>query len=391
MPFGQQPVLVQPAQVPVPAILPDGSRGMVPAGQLFPTQTSPFWEDQNTFAANASPSDGVFDPTLVGSVSEFLANQYRLMYGAQYGMLSFGTAAPTAHFELYFQRWFQDPAPPFNCVHWHPENVYVYTQCWNGRRWVAFDSASPPVIVPYTFYQHQPGCAPGYFAGQNFVTTAPVYNYDFDPQCGGAALSSGVILRSGTWSGPNATGDYTPEVPIPQPPAVTLKGGIDYPVAPQPCPPPVLVGGAFAIAPAGTAGSIVFVPGLNGTQIANVTLPDCQCTDGKTPVFFIQSVTWNPQLPLSVTLVPLSPTNYGFNFNMPPAMLPLVELALQIPLWDVATQQDLLQNVSIWCQQDGVNDQSGAFGLIIEQLLELRGKIDPQTQVPITTVTSVLP
>jgi hypothetical protein len=228
----------------------------------------------------------------------------------------------------------------------------------------------------------QPPAAGGYCALMGYLGAdaqqIPLY---LTPAAGGPFFDNVYI----TVIGQNCpgSGGFSPLMPILQPPPITFPSGIPLPTTVPLAPAPQLVGGTVTTNPVGAAGTLSFTPGPNGTQIANLNLPDCTCRDGVTPAFAIRNVTSDSKLPLSVTLVALAPNSYVFDFNIPPMNLPFVELPMQnFPLFNVGVQDDVGTPVSVWAPTDGTNDMRGFMGLVLEQLLELRAGIVPGNTSP---------
>jgi hypothetical protein len=127
------------------------------------------------------------------------------------------------------------------------------------------------------------------------------------------------------------------------------------------------------------------VPGPQGIPgIAGKDGKDGKDGSATVPTFAIGTVTNDSKKPISVKLRIISTSSYLFDFNIPGGVMEFVPLNINVPVYDHSVDKDMPVQAELWVPSDGTNDMRGAIGLIIEQILELRYQVDPNTAATTT-------
>jgi len=366
------------ASVNVPAETVDGTIKMVPYGILCPVSSTPTWttnyQSQPLFPANAEID--LFNPQ--NSAATLGNYQYQVQNPAN-DQIPAAVAPACYRLQIYGDHLRGNP--------------YDYS----GNKGTEYDLVPPAgrllfdAVTTYsaTIVESSFGLEGGKLDGIVFSdptkpeqSLAAFLGYPDD-----IVINARIVCYQADCAGQASTGGYKYLTAIPAPTLPTIPATLPLPAAIATSPCPAIVGGTVTAAAPGTAGGITFTLGANGTYVANVSMPSCSCADGATPTFQVGNVTTNAQLPVSVKLRALSQNNYALDFNLPPQSLPFVPLTLPLPVFNSATGQDETQSVTVYCPQDGTNDLTGAIGIILAQLLELRAGINPNP--PDTTTGSI--
>lgn len=376
--------LVDSGTVPIPARQADGSLTTVPAGQLFPLTATKDWYTTDQLLNGYAAVSNVFDPTDLVSfrvqLKQYALNDYltRDQFIAQI------PDGCSYLWELFVQEnIFQEPDEPVICT------SRPAVRKSGGTFW----TAGPPTWYYLGDFITTGGALPDiYQIRRKSVsicdpkTFAMVWSSLLGPPPAvdariGAMPGSLLFVCIG-YNCPGPGPPWSKPTKVPTQEAPKIDNRVPVPKVPTTCPPPVLVGGVVQTEGPGVPVGVTIAPGKLGTQVISVALPNCACKDGKTPLFAIGKITHDSSKPVSVTITKdVLPDSYLLNFNLPNTVPAFAPIKLTLPIIDPTTGEDKLTPVTLYAPSDGTNDSVGFLGTILEQILELRTSLKPQTSV----------
>ena len=108
----------------------------------------------------------------------------------------------------------------------------------------------------------------------------------------------------------------------------------------------------------------------------NLTLPNCRCQDGKTPVFAVGKVTTNAKLPASVKIRTQAANSYLLDFNLPGSNMKLIPLTVLALLDGDGDVNDKRRQVTVYVPSDGAHDFGSAYINLLLELYQLQTAIN---------------
>ena len=365
---GNNYITIDPSQVPLPAQTQTGTPTTIPAGELFPTLTGRIFEQASNLANNLPSELQTQLPTDAVDIQQFLQAYAKIQAATQLGGVADVPAGCAWHIQIWGNHIYQyDPGGgnnfTFGVLYATPQLVADYWAM--GLPTVTTEAIGPGNGTNLTPYNPL-NLSETVYTNLNAISTVKAYDDTFT-----VFMFTKVI-------GYSCNPPYNEETPvsaIPPPAAPTLPAGLALPVVPQTCPPPIIVSGIVTQAPPGNAGGVSFVPNGEGGYVANITLPNCTCSDGVTPQFQIGNVTSDKTKPVSVTLRTIAPNSYALDFNLPTTPFQMVPITCPVNMLDPVSGNETNEAITAYVPSDGTNDFGVALLLVLEQIAELRAKI----------------